>query len=92
MDAMDWSVVSQTGTPEPGGFTWDEIMDVLHVLFSHKRVVGLDLVELSPREGEINSSFAVAKLLYRMIGMKAWSALRQRQLPWPPTATGLSVV
>ena len=92
VDALDWSVVSQTGTPEPGGFTWDEIMDVLHDLFRHKRVVGLDLVELSPREGEINSSFAVAKLLYRMIGMKALSTLRQRHLPWPLTATGLSVV
>ncbi len=65
VDAFDWSVISSTGTPEPGGFTWDEALELLQLVFQHKNVVGFDIVELSA--GDRNSEFAVAKLLYKMI-------------------------
>ncbi len=70
VDAFDWSVIMSTGTPEPGGFTWDEAMALLQTLFAHKRVVGFDVVELSHSETDKNSAFAVAKLIYKMLGFK----------------------
>lgn len=68
VDAFDWSVIASTGTPEPGGFTWDEAMKLLWRIFERKRVVGFDVVELSADPHDRNSPFAVAKLLYKMIG------------------------
>lgn len=69
VDAFDWSVIWSTGTPEPGGFTWDEMMDFLTAIFRHKQVVGFDVVELSASPFDRNSPHAVAKLIYRMIGL-----------------------
>ncbi len=70
VDVLDWSVVSGTGTPEPGGFLWDEALFLLKSIFDAKEVVGFDVVELSCRPGDLNSPFAVAKLIYKMIGFK----------------------
>ncbi len=70
VDVFDWSVIRSTGTPEPGGMYWDEMMMVLQNIFLKRNVVGFDVVELSPKEDDINSSFAVAKLIYKIIGMK----------------------
>lgn len=70
VDAFDWSVMMSTGTPEPGGFTWDEAIDLLKNIFARKRVVGFDVVELSYSETDKNSAFAVAKLIYKMLGFK----------------------
>ena len=69
VDVLDWSVVTSTGTPEPGGLTWDEILDLLGRLFASKRVIGFDVVELAGGPGSRNSAFAVARLVYKMIGL-----------------------
>ena len=70
VDAYDWSVVRSTGTPEPGGFSWDESMDLLQKIFARKNVVGCDVVELSYAPHDPNSPFAVAKLIHKMMGYK----------------------
>ncbi len=70
VDVFDWSVIAKTGTPEPGGFLWDEAMSILKSIFNTKEVVGFDVVELSSRDGDLNGPFAVAKLIYKMIGFK----------------------
>ena len=70
VDCFDWSVVRSTGTPEPGGFIWDEAINLLAKLFRKKTVVGCDVVELSYAPDDPNSPFAVAKLIYKMIGFK----------------------
>ncbi len=70
VDVFDWSVIRSTGTPEPGGMTWSEAMDLLRRLFAAKNVIGCDVVELSHREDDPNSAFAVAKLVYKLIGLK----------------------
>jgi agmatinase len=72
VDVFDWSVISDTGTPEPGGCYWDEAMDLLAAIFSSKDVVGMDVVELShdPGSQDTKSAFAVAKLIYKMIGWR----------------------
>lgn len=75
VDVFDWSVIASTGTPEPGGMLWDEALDLLQAVFESKQVVGCDVVELSYRSHDLNSPFAVAKLIYKMIGFKFASFL-----------------
>ncbi len=70
VDVFDWSVVRSTGTPEPGGMFWDETISLLEKIFTSKNVIGFDVVELAANETDPNSAFAVAKLIYRMIGFK----------------------
>jgi agmatinase len=61
--------VWSTGTPEPGGFSWDEAMSILNKIFHKKRVIGFDVVELAHAPFDRNSPFAVAKLIYKMIAL-----------------------
>lgn len=68
VDVFDPSVVPATGTPEPGGMFWYEVLDVLKGVCATKNVVGFDVVELAPRKGDNVSDFAVAKLIYKMMG------------------------
>jgi agmatinase len=72
VDVFDWSVISDTGTPEPGGCYWQEAMDLLETVFAAKDVIGADVVELSPdpQSSNARSAFAVAKLIYKMIGLR----------------------
>jgi len=67
VDVFDPSVVPAVGTPEPGGMLWYEVLDVLKGVCATKNVVGFDVVELSPRKGDIVSDFTVAKLIYKTI-------------------------
>jgi agmatinase len=71
VDVFDWSVIASTGTPEPGGFLWDEGLDALRHIFSQKHVVGFDVVELAYQEYDRNSPFAVAKLIYKMLAFQS---------------------
>jgi len=48
IDAFDPSLVPGTGTPEPGGLGWYDVVDLLAAVTERKRVVGFDVVELSP--------------------------------------------
>lgn len=71
VDAFDSSVMPATGTPEPGGLNWYHVTGFLRELMKRKKVVGFDLVELSPIQGLHACDFLVAKLAYKCIGY--WS-------------------
>lgn len=88
VDAFDWSVVSSTGTPEPGGFLWDEAVQVLEKIFFTRNVVGFDVVELAYSKGDRNSPFAVAKLVYRLIGFKVARTMISRGMGCPEKPSG----
>ncbi|GAH67914.1 unnamed protein product, partial [marine sediment metagenome] len=68
LDVMDPSVMPAVGTPEPGGLGWYEICDLLSFAASAKKIVGFDVVELSPLQNEVRSDFLAAKLIYRLLG------------------------
>jgi agmatinase len=68
VDVFDPSVVPATGTPEPGGLFWYEVLDILKGVCATKNVVGFDVVELAPRQGDIASDFTIAKLIYKILG------------------------
>lgn len=72
VDAFDCSILPDTGTPEPGGLTWYEVLSLMKALSKKKKIVGFDFVELCPREGHHASDFTVAKLIYKCIGY--WTA------------------
>ncbi|MCY3600327.1 MAG: agmatinase [Gemmatimonadetes bacterium] len=74
VDFFDPSLMPATGTPEPGGGSWWDALDLLSRVFGERNVVGADIVELAPRRGEEASAFTAAKLAYKMIGF--WSEHR----------------
>ena len=88
VDVFDWSVIRSTGTPEPGGLLWDESLHLLEKIFMQKNVVGFDIVELSGESNDRNSAFAVAKLIYKMLGFKLEAAVQQKILKWPDRPQG----
>ena len=68
LDVLDPSIMAAVGTPEPGGMSWDSVTRLLRNVAESKRVVGFDLVELSPGEGPEACAFTAAKLAYKLIG------------------------
>jgi agmatinase len=68
IDGLDPSLVPCTGTPEPGGLTWNEVLSLIRALAAKRNVVGMDLVELSPSPASPASSFLSAKLIYKTLG------------------------
>jgi agmatinase len=71
VDYLDPSVMPSTGTPEPGGGSWNPTMRLLERVFRERRVVGCDVVELAPIAGMVAPDFLAAKLIYKMVGFLA---------------------
>lgn len=68
IDGLDPTLCPGTGTPVPGGLSWNEAIGLLRALHrAGKRIVGLDLCEVSPGETEWDANVG-ARLLYKMIG------------------------
>jgi agmatinase len=68
IDGLDPTLCPGTGTPVPGGLSWNEAIGLLRALHrSGKRIVGLDLCEVSPGGTEWDANVG-ARLLYKMIG------------------------
>jgi len=67
VDAFDPAIMPATGTPEPGGLSWYEMIGLLRRVAEKKRVVGFDLVELSPMGGNVAPNFLCAKLIYKLL-------------------------
>ena len=67
LDGFDPSVVPATGTPLPGGLSWYEVNDLLEKLFTHRKVVAFDVVELCPQQDVKTSDVLAAVLVYRII-------------------------
>jgi agmatinase len=68
MDGFDPAYVPSVGTPQPGGLSWYDAMDIIEALFTNKKIVmkGVDMVELIPEASEVSQTFA-AKLLQKII-------------------------
>lgn len=67
VDAFDPSIISSTGTPEPGGLTWYQTLSIIKKLTERFDVIGFDVVELAPNTSS-PSEFIVSKLIYKIIG------------------------
>ncbi len=69
VDGLDPSVISATGTPVPGGVLWWQAIKLLEKAIAGRTVIGMDVVELAPKEGDHASDFAAAQLTYAMMGI-----------------------
>ena len=67
LDGFDPSVVPGVGTPEPGGLSWDDAMNIIHAIGSKRKIVGADVMELRPIPGSVQSEFAAAKLSFKLL-------------------------
>lgn len=68
LDVLDPSIFPGTGTPEPGGITFNDLLDAMKKFEKLNNVVGADLVELAPMLDSSNVSTVVAaKALREMI-------------------------
>ena len=74
LDVFDPSVLPATGTPEPGGIHWYDMLSYLKMLFKQREVVGFDIVELAPIQGERSSEFLTAKLYYKLLSYKFYGS------------------
>jgi agmatinase len=70
LDVFDPSIMPSTGTPEPGGLFWYDVLRLLRAVFEEKNVVGFDVVELCPDERNKAPDFLAAKLIYKLLSYK----------------------
>ncbi len=70
LDVFDPSIMSSTGTPEPGGLGWYEVLTLLRAVCRRKTLVGFDVVEMCPVEGNWAPEFLAAKLIYKILSYK----------------------
>ena len=73
LDAIDPSEMPAVGTPEPGGLRWYQLLDMLREIFRRTTVVGMDVVELCPMEGQTRADFLAAKLVYKLISYRFYA-------------------
>jgi agmatinase len=68
VDGFDPSLIPWTGTPEPGGLMWNEVLALLRAVAGRRNVVGMDVVELCRSDISNAASFLTAKLVYKALG------------------------
>ena len=73
VDGLDASIMPATGTPEPGGLSWYQAVDLLRKISEERKIVGCDVVELAPMAGLHHPDFTAAKLTYTMMCLAARS-------------------
>lgn len=70
VDVFDPSIIRNTGTPEPGGLTWNNIIDSLKLIFQNKEVIGADIVEFAPNQNYNSEAYTLAKLAYKIMALQ----------------------
>lgn len=67
LDVFDPSLIPSTGTPEPGGPEYYEIMHFLKDVAGKRNIVGFDVVELCPSVVNKAPDFVAAKIIYQLL-------------------------
>lgn len=70
LDVLDPAYMPATGTPEPDGLSYRDILDFVAEVLKEHRLVGLDVVELCPMQGNRAPDFLAARLIYQILSMK----------------------
>lgn len=70
LDVFDPAYMPSTGTPEPDGLTYREVMNFLKLINERHNIIGLDVVELCPNETNKAPDFLASKLIYQILSMK----------------------
>ncbi len=67
LDGFDPALMPATGTPEPGGLGWFDVVRLLRAVGQDNRVVGADITELAPDGHSRASEFLAARLAAKMV-------------------------
>ena len=67
VDSFDSSIMPATGTPEPGGLFWEDVIPIIKSICKISNVVGADINELAPIKNFDSYNFLVAKLAYKIL-------------------------
>jgi len=67
LDVFDSSIMPSTGTPEPGGLNWYQVINFIKLVVENKNVVGFDIMELCPNKVNKGPDFLAAKLYYKIL-------------------------
>ncbi|MFP4024913.1 MAG: agmatinase [Thiohalospira sp.] len=67
LDGFDPSIMPSTGTPEPGGLTWYQVVNFIKLVAEKKNIVGFDIMELCPNDNNKAPNFLAAKLYYKIL-------------------------
>jgi N1-aminopropylagmatine ureohydrolase len=67
VDGLDASVMPATGTPEPGGLSYNQALEIIKSVSSRKHLVAADFVEFSPIRNIPAYDFIIAKLIYSLL-------------------------
>lgn len=67
LDVFDSSIMPSTGTPEPGGLNWYQVVNFIKKVVEKRNVVGFDIMELCPNETNKAPDFLAAKLYYKIL-------------------------
>ena len=67
VDGFDASIMPATGTPEPGGLMWEDVLPIIKKVCQISNVVGADINELAPIKNFNSYNFLVAKLAYKIL-------------------------
>ena len=70
LDVFDPSLIPSTGTPEPGGPDYSELICFLRDVIRNKNVVGFDVVELCPSPVNRMPDFVAAKIIYQLLSYR----------------------
>jgi len=65
--SFDSGIMPATGTPEPGGLFWDDVIPMIKNICKNSNVVGADINELAPIKNFDSYNFLVAKLAYKIL-------------------------
>ena len=67
LDVFDPSMMPSTGTPEPGGLNWYQVIGLLKEVAENRHVVGFDVVELLPNKYNKAPDFIAAELVFKFL-------------------------
>ena len=80
LDGLDPSIMPAVGTPEPGGISWERLLEIVRVVgASAARVPAFDVVELAPMPGFRGPDFLAAKLAYKVFSHVLLGTRRTRK-------------
>lgn len=69
LDVLDTSIMPSTGTPEPDGLLFNDIIEFVETIAQKVNIVGFDVVELCPNKGNKAPDYLAAKLIYRVLSI-----------------------
>lgn len=65
---LDTSIMPACITPEPGGLSFDQTLNIFKNVCTFKEIVGMDFVEFAPTDNLKAPETLAAKLIYKAIG------------------------